>query len=345
LTEPALPGLLASYGWSDRVAALASMADPGLVPARVVRVDRDRCLCVTPGGEQTATAAELPAVGDWVALGDAEVVEVLPRWSRLARHGAGEAVAEQVLAANIDLVVVVTGLDRMVRPSRVERELVVAWDGGARPLVVLNKADACTDPEGAEAQREALADRVRADVMVTSASTGQGVDALRARIGPSDTIVLIGASGVGKSSLANRLLGDATLETNTVRARDGKGRHTTSARHLLAIPGGGCLIDTPGTRSLGLLDAAEGMAHAFSDVDALAAGCRFDDCAHDAEPGCAVRAAVEAGELIGDRLESWRKLGREAAWAERRLDARARAEEHRRIKVRSRAMKGQRNRP
>ncbi len=337
--------MLASYGWSDRVAALVSTADPGLVPARVVRVDRDRCLTVTPAGELTATAVELPAVGDWVGLRGAEVVEVLPRWSRLARHGAGEAVTEQVLAANVDLVVIVTGLDRTVRPSRVERELVVAWDSGARPLVVLNKADACTDPEGPEAVREALADRVRADVVVTSAEDGRGIDALRARIGGSDTVVLIGASGVGKSTLANRLLGGATLEIRAVRGRDGKGRHTTTARHLLALPGGGCLIDTPGTRSLGLLDATEGVAQAFSDVDALAAGCRFGDCAHDAEPDCAVRAAVAAGELDGDRLESWRKLGREAAWAERRLDARARAEEHRRARAMSRAIRRQRNRP
>lgn len=343
--EPALPGELASYGWSDRVAALVAMADPRLVPARVVRVDRDRCLTVTPGGERTATAVDLPAVGDWVALRGTEVIEVLPRWSRLARHGAGEAITEQVLAANVDLVLVVTGLDRAVKPSRVERELVVAWDAGARPLVVLNKADACTDPAGAEAVKDALADRVQADVVITSASDGRGVDAVRSRIGPSDTIVLVGASGVGKSSLANCLLGGNTLETNPVRTRDGKGRHTTSARHLLAVPGGGCLIDTPGTRSLGLLDATEGMAQAFADVDALAVGCRFGDCAHDAEPDCAVGAAVAAGELSGDRLESWRKLGREAAWAERRLDARARAEAHRRVRVLSRARKRQRNRP
>jgi ribosome biogenesis GTPase len=345
MTAPAPPGVLARYGWSDRVAALASLVEPGLVPARVVRVDRDRCVCVTAGGERTATAAHLPAVGDWVALDGTEVAEVLPRWSRLARHGAGDAITEQVLAANVDLVLVVNGLDRAVKPSRVERELVVAWESGARPLVVLNKADACTEPGGAEAVKEALADRVHADVVVTSAADGQGVEAVRAGIGPADTIVLIGASGVGKSSLANRLLGGDTLETRAVRASDGKGRHTTSARHLLAMPGGGCLIDTPGTRSLGLLDASEGMAQAFSDVDALATGCRFDDCVHDAEPDCAVQAAVEAGELSGDRLGSWRKLGREAAWAEARLDARARAQAHRRAKVMSRAMKQRGNRP
>jgi ribosome biogenesis GTPase len=350
LTEDVHPGALAGVGWSDRVAALFTMIDPHLLPARVTRVDRDRCRVMTAAGESEAQAAELPAVGDWVALRHdpddptslPQVAEVLPRWSSLARHAAGNATTEQVMAANVDRVLVVTGLDNTVRPNRVERELVVAWDSGARPAVVLTKADRCTDPGGPEGVRKALADRVGVDVVLTSAVDGQGIDQVRELIEPTETVVLIGASGVGKSTLVNRLLGADVQDTGAVRLGDSKGRHTTIARHLLAMPGGGVLIDSPGTRELGLLDASEGLALAFADIEDFAVDCRFTDCAHQREPGCAVQEAIAAGKLSAERFESWVKLGLEAARAEARLDARAKAEQHRQAQIWGRARK---NRP
>jgi ribosome biogenesis GTPase len=338
------PGDLARYGWSDRVAALVASADPaassegrGAEPARVVRVDRDRCQVVTPSGERTVTADRLPAVGDWVLLDDDRVAVVLERWSALQRHGAGQATEAQTLAADIDLVLIATSLDRPLRPSRVERELVVAWDSGARPVVVLTKSDTHPDPD--EAATELATRVVGAEVVVTSATDGRGLDEVRGLIGPSDTVVLIGASGVGKSSLANRLLGDDLLEVGAVREGDHKGRHTTVNRHLVPLPGGGVLIDTPGLRGIGLWEAEEGLSLAFADIEELAEGCRFADCAHDAEPGCAVTAAIEEGTLTLDRVESWRKLQREAAWVERRRDGRAAAEQRKQIKALSRSMR------
>jgi ribosome biogenesis GTPase len=346
---PTTPGDLARFGWSDRVAALVASADhPDPVPARVVRVDYDRATVVTPSGTTTATADPLPAVGDWLLLdgGSAAadqttepraVVHRLERWSQLVRHGAGQATEAQVLAANVDLVLVTTGLDRPLRPTRVERELVVAWDSGARPIVVLTKADTHPDPEQAAAD---LADRVLgADVLLTSADDGRGLDELRDRIGPDDTVVLLGASGVGKSSLANRLLGEERLEVGAVRDADHKGRHTTVTRDLLPLPGGGVLIDTPGLRGIGIWEAEEGLSRTFGDIEELAGDCRFTDCGHDTEPGCAITAAVAAGELSEERVESWQKLRREAEWVERRRDARAMAEQRRQDKVMHRAMR------
>lgn len=353
MTADRPPGDLAAVGWSDRVAALFTTIDADLAPARVVRVDRDRCRVVTATGEGEAVAAELPAVGDWVGLrrldppatGPPTVEAVLPRWSALTRHAAGKATVVQVMAANIDRVLIVTAVDTPVRPSRVERELVVAWDSGAHPAVVLTKADRCTDPDGAEGVAASLAERIGTEVVATSAADGTGIERVRSLIGPTDTVVLIGASGVGKSTLANRLLGAELLDTGAVREGDSKGRHTTIARHLLAIPGGGVLIDSPGTRELGLLDASDGLALAFGDIEEMGLGCRFDDCAHGAEPGCAVRDALAEGRLDAARFESWQKLGREAARAERRLDARARAEHAKDVRKIQRQRRDQPYRP
>ena len=267
------------------------------------------------------------------------VAEVLPRWSQLDRHGAGQTTEAQTLAADVDLVLITTGLDRPVRPSRVERELVVAWDSGARPVIVLTKADTHPDPDAAAAE---LADAgVGADVVVTSAADGRGMDEVRALIGPSDTVVLLGASGVGKSTLANRLLGEERFEVAAVRGVDHKGRHTTVTRHLVPLPEGGVLIDTPGLRGIGVWEADEGLALAFADIEELAADCRFSDCNHDTEPGCAVTEAIAGGVLSADRLGSWRKLRREAEWVELRRDGRAQAEQRKSIKALHRADAGQ----
>lgn len=340
---------LAAYGWSDRVAALFAAEDsPGAVPGRVTRADRGSVLVATLSGmvradpfgttARQAGLATVPVTGDWLAVtagdagdgGDAAVVAVLPRWSTISRKDPDDRVtAGQVLAANLDVLAVVCALDRPVAANRLERMLVAAWDSGATPVVVLTKADLAAAPDEAVAEAEAAANGVT--VLVTSTVTGEGVEDLRALLGSTDTLALVGPSGAGKSSLVNRLVGDEVLATSAVRGSDAKGRHTTTARHLVAVPGGGVLLDTPGLRSLPLWDADAGVAAAFDDVESLAAGCRFSDCRHDGEPGCAVEAAVEAGTLDARRLASWAKLRRELESLERRQDEQARRAEGRRM--------------
>lgn len=310
-----LPGALAPFGWSDRVLALFNvLADPRLEPARVVRVERSSCVAAfADGAERLLHAAVLPAVGDWLAVTDGVVRDVLARWSALSRADpSGTGV--QVLAANVDLVVITAPADRL-SPTRVERELAVAWDSGAQPLVALTKADLAAD--GVD---HALRDRlVGVDVLTTSAATGRGVPELAELLKPSRTAVLLGPSGAGKSRLANALLGADVLATGPVRDADHRGRHTTTSRQLVVVPGGGVLIDTPGLRSLGL--AGEGaIDHAFPEIDSLASACRFADCRHEAEPSCAVAAAASSGSLEPGRLASFRKLQRELAAEARRTD-------------------------
>jgi ribosome biogenesis GTPase / thiamine phosphate phosphatase len=265
------------------------------------------------GRERRLRAKPLPAVGDWISVASGAVREVLPRWSALARADPGDA-GVQTLAANVDLVLVTAPADRS-SPSRVERELTLAWDSGAVPLVVVTKCDL---DSGAVA--ETLAARVAGvDVIAVSAVSGEGTAELRARLSPDRTAVLLGPSGAGKSTLANALLGVERLATGNVRDGDRRGRHTTTARQLVAVPGGGVLIDTPGLRSLGLPADIE-IAAGFPDIEALAERCRFADCAHEGEPGCAVAAALASGELAPERLQSFRKLAREVAWERRRHD-------------------------
>jgi len=311
---------LIRLGWNHRRAReLSAPGAAGAVPARIARVDRGGGLAIAEDGE-VAVRGEGLAVGDWVALRGDAVAAVLPRRSTLSRRGAGRATAEQVIAANVDVVLVVQGLDRPLRLRRIHRALVMAWDSGATPAVVLTKADLA-----AAAQVEALlADAaLGVDIHTVSVVAGRGVDEIAARAAPARTVVLLGESGAGKSSLANALIGREALPTGAVRDGDARGRHTTTARHLIALPGGGALIDTPGVRELGLWGAERGLARAFDDIETLAEGCRFRDCRHDSEPGCAVLAAVASGELDPGRLQSLRDLRRELAADERRRDERA----------------------
>jgi len=339
-----LPGesdyTLDAVGYSaDIEARLGGMREDGFEPGRVVRVDRGLPLIATVGGAVRAEpAAHLvkardrgqsrAVVGDWVALArpeghDVAIIEaILPRTSAFARKDPGAEAGRQVLISNVDLVFVVQSLSgRGVRLRRLERELVMAWESGATPVVILTKAD--LRPDAADAADEVRAIASGVDVIVESAFSGLGVEDVRRRIGPGKTAVFLGESGVGKSTLINRLVGHDVQATAEVRPTDDKGRHTTVAREMVLLPGGGVVIDTPGMRGLALWDAEQGMADAFADIDALAAECRFRDCGHRSEPGCAVVAAVESGELPAARLASYRTLSAELVDLARKQDAQA----------------------
>jgi ribosome biogenesis GTPase len=293
---------MAAFGWSARVDALyAAIALAGAEPARVVRVERSACVVVAADGrERVVPASDLPAVGDWVAVSGSALGALLPRWSALTRVDPSGGV--QVLAVNVDLVLITAPADRL-SAARVERELAVAWASGAQPVVVLTKSD--IEPASVRASLEERL--VGVDVVRTSAATGAGVAEIRARLRPARTAVLLGPSGAGKSTLANALAGAEVLATGAVREHDSRGRHTTTSRQMIALPGGGVLIDTPGLRSLGLGGEVDVLA-AFPEIAALVGSCRFDDCRHQTEPGCAVTAALERGDLRRDRLGSYRKL-------------------------------------
>ena len=341
-------------GWNARFeSAFAPHAARGLVPARVARADRDRYVVLDEGGARSAelagrlrhearSRAELPAVGDWVALrpgaaSSAIIDAVLPRSSAFVRKVAGETTEEQVVAANVDTVFLVSGLDGDFNPRRIERYLASAWESGAEPVVVLNKADLAEDLEARIAQVEAAAPGV--GVVAMSALAGQGLDSLAPWLGACRTVALIGSSGVGKSTLVNALLGEERQATARVREDDSRGRHTTTHRELVPLPGGALLLDTPGMRELQLWGDESGLDGVFPEVTALAQRCRFRDCHHESEPGCAVLGALESGELEPERLESWRKLQRELQWLAARQDARARAELESKWKAITKSMK------
>lgn len=334
-------------GWNPFFAAQsASLPRHDLVFSRVIEEQRGlyRVAGDTEGWaeisgrfrHEAASAADFPAVGDWVGVlrapteGTSVIHVLLQRRSVLARAAAGTTTEPQVVAANIETVFLVTALSGDLNVRRLERYLTMVWDGGAVPVVVLNKADLSEDPE-----REASAVRTRlplVDVITVSAVATQGLDALVPYVRPASTIALVGSSGVGKSTLVNRLLGRETLRIGAVSDADGRGRHTTTARQLVELPGGGLLIDTPGMRELQPWGGEAAVDAAFDDVVALAAECRFTDCAHESEPGCAVRAAVESGALDADRMGHYRRLVREAAFEERKHDKAAAAQTKRKWK-------------
>lgn len=316
--------LLDRYGWdarwAERYAELLASPEAAEIdapqPGRVVRHDGAGLVVATASGPVRAmfgpAVDPAPVVGDWVVLDRVpNPVATLPRDSLLRRRAAGKHEREQPLVANVDLVLAVCGLDRPVRSGRIQRTIAIAVDAGAQTLVVLTKADK-VGPEVA-AQAEVLAREVDPDIEVVTLSAvgGWGVEELLAEVG-SRTVALIGESGAGKSTLVNALLGGEVEQVGEVRAGDAKGRHTTTHRELHPLDGGGILVDTPGIREVGVWSDAEGVAETFPDIEELAEGCRFRDCAHDAEPGCAVRAAADDGSLAAERLEAWRTLEAEA---------------------------------
>jgi ribosome biogenesis GTPase len=347
-----LPDLssLRALGYSPHWEALFEpYAAEGLTPARVIRGDRGSVLIATPDDvvharpssrllKSAGSAAELPAVGDWVAVLasgdhlDAPPIEaVLERKSAIMRGDPGKSSDVQVLATNIDTVFVVHPIADPPNLRRIERELSVAWDSGAVPVVVLTKADLSADPDAARLAVEAVA--LGADVIVVNALAGDGIQPILEYISDHRTAVLVGPSGAGKSTLINSLLGEQRQATREVRVSDGKGMHTTVARELISMPGGGVLIDTPGLRAFGLTGSEEGIALVFPEIEQLAQLCRFRDCTHNDEPGCAVRSAVESGTLPPERLASYHKLMGEAQFAAAKTDARLRAERERKWKI------------
>nr|WP_296067760.1 ribosome small subunit-dependent GTPase A [uncultured Actinoplanes sp.] len=323
---------LVPYGWDDEEQArYEASSGPGTIPGRVVRVDRGRCEVVLAGDgdvrlasiEIPATAAEQPCTGDWVAVSTNDTLTaVLPRRTAIVRASASRRSDGQVLAANIDTVLIAVSMTVEPDLARIERFLSIAWESGAQPLLVLTKSDAA-GVDAAEMMDAVAAVAPGVDVLAVSAVTGDGVDVLTACLG--FTTALLGQSGAGKSTLVNALLGEQQQAVRETR-QDGKGRHTTTTRELILIPGAGVLIDTPGLRGVGMHDAAEGVKQTFADIEDLAAGCRFGDCGHAGEPGCAVQAAIAGGTLSERRLSSYRKLLRENAWEASRNDPRLRAE-------------------
>lgn len=333
--------MLDTYGWGEtHQQQFQTYAAQGLTPGRVIVQQRGLYRLAIEEGEvaaelsgkflHNALEGDHPVAGDWVAVrvraaeGAATIHHVLPRASVFVRRASGPGGGSQTVAANVDLVLVTASLNADLNLRRLERYLAVAWESGASPAIVLTKADMWEEIDDMVAQVEAIA--FGAPVLPVSAVTGEGVAALADLLEPGKTAVLLGSSGVGKSTLVNALAGAELMATGGVREDDARGRHTTTHRELIRLPGGALILDTPGMRELGLWQVDEGLAATFGDIEALAGECRFRDCSHSGEPGCAVQAAMDAGDLEEARFRSYGKLQRELAHLDRRDDPQARAE-------------------
>ncbi len=357
---------LYDLGWSDffssQLAELELNSEIGA--ARVAEENREMFRLLSPQGEFMAEVSgkfrheiigrvDFPAVGDWVLASTrkeesrATIHRVLNRKSKFSRKIAGKKTEEQIVAANVDVVFIVSSLNSEFNLRRLERYVALAWESGAQPVIVLNKSDLAENPEELRIEAQAAAIGVR--VILSSALRGDGISEIREmmhgapkktastesaseKVQVAKTAAMLGSSGVGKSSLINAILGTELLDTGEIRESDDRGRHTTTARHLIVVPGAGVWIDTPGMRELQLWDASEGIDQAFGEIAELAANCKFRDCKHVNEPGCAVRAAVESGELDAERLESFHKLGREEKLVAAKQDAAVRAEQTKALK-------------
>ncbi len=349
---------LTDLGWHAGLdPAFEAFAAAGLEPARVAVAYGATFRVYTRDGEELADLAgrlrheatgrrDLPAVGDWVAVkrttiegGRATIHGVLPRKSLFSRKVAGQETSEQVMAANVDTAFLITGLDGDFNVRRIERYLVMTWESGAAPVIVLNKADVADDLDARLDEARAVARSV--PIHPISARDQTGLDALDQYLRPGQTIAVLGSSGVGKSTLINRFLGADRLRTREVRESDDRGRHTTTHRELVRLPGGALLIDTPGMRELQLWSAETGVAETFEDITALAADCHFADCAHETEPRCAVKQAVADGRLDAARLENYHKLQRELNWLAARQDALAQQTEKKKLRAMFRAIRKQ----
>ena len=348
MTSPAAIDLEA-FGWSDAWAgAHASHAALGREPARVLAEDRGSYQLVGMAGEVRGAvtgrfrfeadeeASRFPSVGDWVAVqgglvGETVIHAVLPRRTALVRQAAGPRTAAQVVGANLDVVFVVASLNADLNVRRLERYLAAAWESGAEPVVLLTKTDLRSATEIDDALVTVAGVAAGATVLAVSAIDGRGLKEVASRIGAGRTAAFVGSSGVGKSTLLNRLAGSEIAATAEVREDDARGRHTTRRRELHLVPDVGLILDTPGMRELALWDG-DGLERSFIDIDSLVAECRFGNCSHGGEPGCAIAAALADGRLDPDRHASWRKLQRETAHQERRVDAVARAAEKRKWK-------------
>ena len=347
---------LAELGWSHFFQQQMDPDKPGLRPARVCRQDKNQFHLLSEDGPLTGSIpgrlrqaarskADLPTVGDWVAISDVEggeagivqIEQLLERKSKFSRKEAGDVMDEQVVAANIDTVFIVSALDNDFNPHRIERYLLLTWGSGALPALILNKSDICDDLEHKLEKLEDIAKGT--PIHIVSATEGQGLDALRDYLTQGSTCAFLGSSGVGKSTMINALLGIDKFVTNDVREDDNKGRHTTTFREMVQTPQGGMIIDTPGMREIQLWASSESVAQSFEDVEALAQQCRFNDCAHKSEPGCAVNQAIADGTLDEDRLSRYFKLLREIEHFESQQSVSARVEQKQARKRFSRLIK------